>query len=230
MTRAQCRDEGTRCGGRRPLSTVGDGKQAARQAGGQSQATEQEAGGLRGRKASRDVACLGCLTNPRRHGPEAGGRDPGVAGRVRLRPLSVACGRCLLPVSPRVIPLCVCVLISLEDTSHVGSDPARSLALAWPPLGPGLPHLGSGDTVRAWPSRVHYGRRSSGTCICEGRLRKQRGAEPGVSGHRAPDRPRPAPPGAPSGWTLTARVSQAGLIPLTWSSETRELCGAALCG
>lgn len=187
-------------------------------------------GRLAGTKGQSRRCLLGLPNKP----PQtwAGGRRPRSGCRRAGPPEAsvLGCGRCLLPVSPRVIPLCVCVLISLEDTSHVGSDPARSLALAWPPLGPGLPHLGSGDTVRAWPSHVHYGRRSSGTCICEGRLRKQRGAEPGVSGHRAPDRPRPAPPGAPSGWTLTARVSQAGLIPLTWSSETRELCGAALCG
>lgn len=84
-----------------------------------------------------------CLTNPRRprlpQQTRAGGhgfRGPRVAGRLLPRP--VRGRRHLLPVSPRVTCLCVCVLISLEDSSHVGSDPARGLTLARPPLGPGF--------------------------------------------------------------------------------------------
>lgn len=93
---------------------------------------------------TRDVIWIvRCLTNPRRprlpQQTRAGGhgfRGPRVAGRLLPRP--VRGRRHLLPVSPRVTCPCVCVLISLEDSSHVGSDPARGLTLARPPLGPGF--------------------------------------------------------------------------------------------
>lgn len=110
-----------------------------------------------------------------------GFRGPRVAGRLLPRP--VRGRRHLLRVPTRHLSVCLCPDFSggqqsrgVRPSPRPHSGPATS--------GPGLPHLDSGDTVPAWLSRVHHGRRCSGGHTCEGRLRKWGGGRAG--GERAP--------------------------------------------